>query len=44
MIRFLIKNRVTNFEQVKEFKELGYYFYHEKSDQNNFIFIREKNN
>ena len=44
MIRFLIKKRVTNFEQVKEFKGLGYYFYHEKSDQNNFIFIREKNN
>lgn len=44
MIRFLIKKRVTNFEQVKEFKGLGYYFYHEKSDKNNFIFIREKNN
>lgn len=44
MVRFLIKNRVTNFEQVKEFKGLGYSFHHEKSDQNNFIFIREKNN
>lgn len=44
MVRYLIKNRVTSFEQVKKFKGLGYCFDYEKSNQNNFIFVRKNNN
>lgn len=42
MVRFLINERVTDFEQVKCFKGLGYHYCQERSDINNYIFIRER--
>lgn len=42
MVRYLVKNRITTFNQVKDFMGLGYHFCLEKSDHQNYIFIREK--
>lgn len=42
MVRYLVKNRITAFDQVKDFSGLGYHFCLEKSDHQNYIFIREK--
>lgn len=42
MVNYLVKNRVTDFWQVKKFKGLGYHFCLEKSDYQNYVFIREK--
>lgn len=42
MVRYLVKNRITTFDQVKGFSGLGYRFCLEKSDHQNYIFVREK--
>lgn len=42
MVRYLIKNKVTTFQQVKKFTGLGYKFCLEKSNENNYVFTREK--
>ena len=40
MTRYLIKNKVNCFEQVKNFNELGYIFNEEMSNEQNYIFVR----
>lgn len=40
MIRYLIKNKVSCFEQVKNFNELGYVFDEQMSNEQNYIFVR----
>ena len=42
MVRYIVKNRITTFESVKKFSGLGYRFCLEKSDSQNYIFVREK--
>ena len=42
MVRYIVKNRITTFDSIKHFNGLGYRFCLEKSDSQNYIFIREK--
>ena len=40
MARFIIKNRLTDIEQLKDFKEKNYVFYNEESSENELVFIK----
>jgi cytoplasmic iron level regulating protein YaaA (DUF328/UPF0246 family) len=41
MARFIIQNRLVDFEEIKNFHLDGYVFDPHKSDENKYIFIRE---
>ena len=41
MVDFIIKNKIQNHEKLKLFKESGYRFDQDVSDQNNFVFLRK---
>lgn len=40
MARYLIKNQITNHEDVKGFSEGGYWYYPALSSENKFVFVR----
>lgn len=42
MVRFMAENNITNIEDIKKFNSLGYVYKEELSDENNFVFIKEK--
>lgn len=42
MLRYLIQKKATSFADVKLFDLLGYHFDEDLSDEQNFIFVREK--
>lgn len=41
MAGWIVKNRIDSFEDVKQFKEFGYEYLEEKSQENKFIFVRK---
>lgn len=41
MVRFMAENQITDIEQVKDFDRLGYRYSPERSDGQNYIFIKE---
>lgn len=40
MARYIVKNRIENIEDLKDFHDEGYTWYPEKSSENHFIFVR----
>lgn len=42
MTAFIIKNNITDIEQIKQFKQDGYKFYKSLSDDHNWVFQRKK--
>ncbi len=42
MVRYIIDNRITTPQNIKDFKSGGYYFSLEQSTQNNWVFLREE--
>ena len=42
MVRYIIDNRVSNSEQLKDFDYAGYYYSAEQSTANNWVFLREE--
>lgn len=42
MVRYLVENRIDCLEDVKKFNSLGYKFCQQKSDYQNYVFIRDK--
>ena len=40
MSRFIIKNRITNIEDIKIFNEEGYRFMPEESSKEKYVFVR----
>lgn len=44
MVRYLIENKVTSFEKVKDFNELGYEYRADLSNDNRYIFVRKNKN
>lgn len=40
MARFIIKNKITDIEQLKEFKEKNYTYYKEESSEKEFVFVK----
>ncbi|MFQ6791539.1 peroxide stress protein YaaA [Thomasclavelia sp.] len=43
MTRYLVENRITNFEDVKKFQELGYHYRKDLSSFDEYIFVRQVN-
>lgn len=43
LVNYIARNRLTDFESVKAFDDMGYAFSEEKSDELNWVFIRPKN-
>ncbi len=41
LVNYMVKNRLTNVEELKNFDEEGYEFNEELSDKDNFVFTRE---
>lgn len=44
MLNYLVSNRVSSLEKIKDFNDLGYSFNPAVSDENNFIFTRNSEN
>jgi len=42
MVRYLAERQITNPEQVKSFKRLNYRFDEFRSDENTYLFIRDR--
>lgn len=42
MVRFLAQNKVENTEQIREFQGLGYRYEESLSDENTYVFLKEK--
>lgn len=42
MVRFMAENQIEDIEDIKEFNRLGYVFLEELSDENNYVFVNNK--
>ena len=42
MVRFMAENKIHNIEDIKSFNRLGYVFKEELSDENNYVFVKER--
>ncbi len=42
MVRFMAENKIHNIEDIKSFNRLGYVFKEGLSDENNYVFVKER--
>ena len=42
MTNYIIKNKITNIEKIKEFNEDGYKYNEKMSTENEFLFLRKR--